>query len=121
MKWFLQFITAGVFLFTPSVARELGNQSCKHVVGHFEANVVPPGEERCPSGPARLLYLRAGLGGIQSNYQFVMKGAIPCAAIGGVPTTIFFTVRDGNLRHHHSYHGAIARTEQCNKTRPQLT
>jgi hypothetical protein len=29
-------------------------------------------------------------GGLQGTYQFVMTGAIPSAAIGGVPTILFF-------------------------------
>ena len=37
---------------------------CKPVVGHFEA---------------------------QGNYQFIITGAVPSAAIGGVPTILFFT------------------------------
>ena len=65
---------------------------CKPVVGHFEAQVVPPGTGHCP---ATAPFCTAGRvwGGIQGNYQFVLSGLTPSAAIGGVPTFVFFAGR----------------------------
>jgi hypothetical protein len=62
---------------------------CKPVVGHFEAQVVPPGQGHCPNAAP---FCTAGRvwGGIQGNYQFVMSGIAPSAAIGGVATIQFF-------------------------------
>lgn len=62
---------------------------CKPVVGHFEAQVVPPGQGHCPNTAP---FCTAGRvwGGIQGNYQFVMSGIAPSAAIGGVATIQFF-------------------------------
>ena len=91
MKRFFQFITACVLLLTASVAMVFGDQNCKPVVGHFEANVVPPGEGHCPPDPGAFCTAGRVWGGIQGNYQFVITGAIPAAAIGGVPTVLFFT------------------------------
>lgn len=63
--------------------------NCKPVVGHFEAQVVPPGQGHCP---ATAPFCTAGRvwGGIQGSYQFVMSGIVPSASIGGVPTIQFF-------------------------------
>jgi hypothetical protein len=62
---------------------------CKPVVGHFEAQVVAPGTGHCPAAAP---FCTAGRvwGGIQGNYQFVMSGIAPSAAIGGVATIQFF-------------------------------
>ena len=62
---------------------------CKPVVGHFEAQVVPPGQGHCP---ATAPFCTAGRvwGGIQGSYHFVMSGTTPSAVIGGVPTIVFF-------------------------------
>ena len=62
---------------------------CKPVVGHFEAQVVPPGQGHCP-GTAPFCTAGRVWGGIQGNYQFVMSGIAPSAAIGGVATIQFF-------------------------------
>jgi hypothetical protein len=67
------------------------DQTCKPVVGHFEALVVPPGQGHCPPVPGTFCTAGRVWGGIQGNYQFVMTGALPSAAIGGVPTILFFT------------------------------
>src|SRR6266550_5836905 len=91
MKQFFYFTTACVLLLTASVAPAFGNQSCKPVIGHFEANVVPPGQGHCPPDPTAFCTAGRVWGGIQGNYQFVMTGAIPSATIGGVPTIPFFT------------------------------
>jgi len=87
-----QFITACVFVFTAGVAPVLAAQSCKPVVGHFEALVVPPGKGHCPSDPTAFCTAGRVWGGIQGNYQFVMTDATPSVLIGGVPTILFFRV-----------------------------
>jgi hypothetical protein len=69
------------------------DQACKSVVGHFEAVVVPPGDGHCPPVPDTLCTAGRVWGGIQGNYQFVLTGAFPSVAIGGVPTILFFTGR----------------------------
>lgn len=93
MKRLFQSMIACVLLFTASVAPIFGNQSCKPVVGNFEAFVVPPGQGHCPPDPTTFCTARRVWGGIQGNYQFVMTGAIPSAVIGGVPSILFFTGR----------------------------
>ena len=67
------------------------DQSCKPVVGHFEAFVVPPGQGHCPSVPETFCTAGRVWRGIQGNYQFVMTAAEPSVLIGGVPTILFFT------------------------------
>ena len=91
MKQLFQYMTAFVLLFMASAAPVFAEQNCKPVVGHFEANVVPPGQGHCPSDPGAFCTAGRVWGGIQGNYQFVMTGAFPSAAIGGVPTILFFT------------------------------
>jgi hypothetical protein len=58
-------------------------QTCKPVVGHFEAQLVPPSD--CPSD-----FCTAGRvwGGIQGSYTFVMTTFV---ASGAVPSIFFFT------------------------------
>lgn len=80
---------AFIFVATPAAAA----QSCKPVVGHFEALVVPPGQGHCPSDPASFCTAGRVWGGIQGNYQFVMTALVPSAPFGGVPTIVFFTGR----------------------------
>ena len=80
MKRLFQFITACVLLLSAGFAPVFADQNCKPVDGHFEANVVPPGEGHCPSDPAAFCTAGRVWGGIQGNYQFVMTGAIPSAA-----------------------------------------
>ena len=91
MKRWFQLMTAVVLLLTAGVAQPFANQTCKAVVGHFEALVVPPGQGHCPSDPTALCTAGRVWGGIQGNYQFVMTGSIPSATIGGIPTVLFFT------------------------------
>jgi hypothetical protein len=67
--------------------------TCRPVVGHFEATVVPPGEAHCPPVSGVLCTSGRVWGGIQGTYQFGMTGASSSAAIGGVPTILFFTGR----------------------------
>ena len=88
MKRRFQFMTACVLLLSAGVAQVFANQTCKPVVGHFEANVVPPGQGHCPPIPGTFCTAGRVWGGIQGNYQFVMTGAIPSATIGGVPTRL---------------------------------
>jgi hypothetical protein len=81
-------IAASILLITtPAFAA----QSCKPVVGHFEAALVPPGQGHCPAD--RNAFCTAGRvwGGIQGTYQFVMTGQHPSILLGGVPTILFFT------------------------------
>lgn len=58
-------------------------QTCKPVIGHFEASVLPPAE--CPG-----VLCTAGRvwGGLQGTYRFVMTSLQPSAA---VPSIFFFT------------------------------
>src|SRR5438132_14389226 len=67
------------------------DQNCKPVEGHFEASVVPPGQGPCPPVDGTLCTAGRVWGGIQGNYQFIVSGLFPSAAIGGVPTVFFFT------------------------------
>jgi hypothetical protein len=69
---------------TPLIA----DQTCKPVEGHFEAVVVPPGDDFCPPDPSAFCTAGRVWGGIQGNYQFVMSSLIPS---GAVPTVFFFT------------------------------
>src|SRR6267142_1254582 len=91
MKRLLQSISACLLLLATAVTPALAAQGCKPVVGHFEANLVPPGQGHCPSDPMAFCTAGRVWGGIQGNYQFVMTGAIPSATIAGVPTILFFT------------------------------
>jgi hypothetical protein len=91
MKPVFQFISACVLLLAGVAGPVFGSQNCKPVVGHFEAQVVPPGQGHCPSDPTAFCTAGRVWGGIQGNYQFVMTGAIPSATIGGVSTILFFT------------------------------
>lgn len=89
MKRFSQCIAAFILALAAGVA--FAAQSCKPVVGHFEALLVPPGQGHCPSDPNSFCTAGRVWGGIQGNYQFVMTSATPSAAIGGVATILFFT------------------------------
>ena len=84
-----QAMTTCVLLLAAGAAPVFGDQSCKPVVGSFEAVLVPPGEGHCPPDAT---FCTAGRvwGGLQGNYQFVMTGAIPSSVVGGVPTILFF-------------------------------
>jgi hypothetical protein len=84
-------IATATLLLTVAALPALADQTCKPVVGHFEASVVPPGQEHCPNIPGAFCTAGRVWGGIQGNYQFVMTGALPSAALGGVPTILFFT------------------------------
>ena len=86
----LLYITA--FLLVGAVPL-LADQACKPVEGHFEAFVVPPGTGHCPPVDGTLCTAGRVWGGIQGNYQFIATGFFPSAAIGGVPTILFFTGR----------------------------
>lgn len=65
--------------------------TCKPVVGHFEAQLVPPGTGHCPNQPTAFCTAGRVWGGLQGTYEFVMTAAMPSAALGGVPTILFFT------------------------------
>lgn len=91
MKRLFLSICACLVLLAGAITPALGAQTCKPVVGHFEALVVPPGQGHCPSDPTAFCTAGRVWGGIQGNYQFVITGAIPSATIGGVPTILFFT------------------------------
>lgn len=83
-------IAASILMFTsPAFAA----QSCKSVVGHFEASIVPPGRGHCPADPNAFCTAGRVWGGIQGTYQFVMTGQHPSILLGGVPTILFFTGR----------------------------
>ena len=61
------------------------DQTCKPVVGHFEAAVVPPGGD-CASP----ILCTAGQvwGGLQGTYNFTMTSQQPS---GAIPSIFFFT------------------------------
>lgn len=87
-------ITPVIILFiTVMVIPAFGSERCKSVIGHFRANVVPPGVGHCPDIPDAFCTVGRVWGGIQGNYQFVMTGAIPANTIGGEPTVLFFAGR----------------------------
>ena len=68
-------------------------QTCKPVVGSFEAVVVPAGQQHCPPG-AQLCTAGRVWGGVQGTYQFVMSDQHPSIFMrDGMPTIIFFTGR----------------------------
>ena len=88
-------ISIVIATFTATAA--FAEQTCKPVVGHFEAQVVPPAD--CPAA-----FCTTGRvwGGIQGNYSFVMTTIQPSFA---VPTIMFFTgqsaitLKSGDLLH----------------------
>jgi hypothetical protein len=82
---------AWVLLVIGCVPTAFATQSCKPVVGSFEASVVPPGQGHCPPNPDAFCTAGRVWGGIQGNYQFIMTGAIPAGTIGGTSTVLFFT------------------------------
>lgn len=59
------------------------DQTCKPVIGHFEASVVPPPECTAPFCTAGRVW-----GGVQGNYSFAMTSLAPS---GAVPSIFFFT------------------------------
>ena len=59
------------------------DQTCKPVVGHFEAHVVPPPDCQAPFCTAGRVW-----GGLQGNYSFAMTSLQPS---GAVPSIMFFT------------------------------
>ena len=75
------------------VASAAAAQGCKQVVGHFEANIVPPGQGHCPADPNAFCTAGRVWGGVQGTYRFVMTAAVPSGAFGGVPSIVFFTGR----------------------------
>ena len=85
-----QLMTTCVLLLAVGAAPVFGDQSCKPVVGHFEAVQVPPGQGHCPPDPTAFCTAGRVWGGLQGNYQFVMTGAIPSVVVGGVSTILFF-------------------------------
>ena len=72
---------AVVLVFTAAPA--FADQTCKPVVGHFEAHVVPPPECTAPFCSAGRVW-----GGIQGTYSFAMTTIQPSLA---VPSIFFFT------------------------------
>jgi hypothetical protein len=93
-------IPACVFSLWAIVAPSYGEQSCKPVVGHFEASVVPPGTGHCPDVPAVLCTAGRVWGGIKGSYQFVMAGAIPVdlpPGLGGFASLITFNGGTGKM------------------------
>lgn len=68
-------------------------QECKPVVGHFEAVLVPPGQDHCPADPNAFCTAGRVWGGVQGTYRFAMTAAVPSVEFGGVATILFFTGR----------------------------
>ncbi len=68
-------------------------QSCKPVVGSFQAVIVPPGQDHCPNDPQAFCTAGRVWGGVQGTYKFAMTAAVPSGSFGGVPTILFFTGR----------------------------
>jgi hypothetical protein len=91
MKDSLTRAALGAVLIAAVPAAWSANDGCRPVTGHFEATVVAPGTGHCPPVPGILCTAGRVWGGIQGNYQFVMGGAMPAAAIGGIPTALFYT------------------------------
>ena len=90
MKGTLYRAALGVAMIACIPAAWSANDGCRPVTGHFEAVIVPPGTGHCPPVPDLLCTAGRVWGGIQGDYQFVMSGASPAAAIGGIPTAIFY-------------------------------
>lgn len=87
----LQSMTASsLLLLAAAAAPALAQEGCKPVVGGFEATLVAPGQGHCPAVPDAFCTAGRVWGGVQGTYQFVMTGASPSAALGGVPTILFF-------------------------------
>jgi len=67
-------------------------QSCKPVVGSFEARITAEG---CTAGPGLLCTSGRVWGGIQGNYYFTMASLVPTTAVApptaSVPSIFFFT------------------------------
>lgn len=84
--------TCFIALSVALVASPVLAQTCKPVVGSFEASLVPPGQRHCPAGAT---FCTAGRvwGGVQGTYEFVMTNQHPSILMGGVETIIFFTGR----------------------------
>lgn len=89
-RWFRS-IAASFLVLTMTAIPAAADQVCGPVTGHFEAVVVPPGQDHCPSDPSAFCTAGRVWGAIQGTYQFVMTGAMPSVLIGGVPTVLFFT------------------------------
>ena len=89
-RWFRS-LAASVLVLTMTAVPAAADPVCKPVTGHFEAVVVLPGEDHCPSDPMAFCTAGRVWGGIQGTYQFVMTGAMPSVVLGGVPTVLFFT------------------------------
>lgn len=77
-------VTAAVLVLAASTA--FASPKCKPVVGHFQAQVVPPGE------PCEGVLCTTGRvwGGIQGEYQFTMSSLVPSGPTG-VASIFFFT------------------------------
>jgi hypothetical protein len=81
-------------------------ESCKPVVGSFEASVVTAG---CLAAPGLLCTTGRVWGGLQGTYFFTMASAVPSTAIApptaAVPSILFFTgnstvtLKDGSEAH----------------------
>lgn len=80
-----------VVLLVFAAAPLFADSTCKPVNGHFEANIVAPGDGHCPNVAGTLCTAGRVWGGIQGTYQFVATAFFPSAAIGGVPSVLFFT------------------------------
>ncbi len=95
MKSIRQLVIAGSVLAISAVPLNAlpagAEQNCQPVVGHFEAHVVPPGQGHCPNVAGAFCTAGSVWGGLKGTYEFVMTNAMPSAAIGGVPTILFFT------------------------------
>ena len=78
------FTLAALLTLGPSIAR--ADQSCKPVVGSFEAQLVFAG---CTS-PVGLCTAGRVWGGLQGTYEFTMSNAMPNGD-PDVPTILFFT------------------------------
>ena len=82
MKTVFIFLTA----FALAASTAYADQTCKPVVGSFEAHVVPPP----PLGDCLAPFCTAGRvwGGVQGTYRFTMTSLQPS---GAVPSIFFFT------------------------------
>jgi hypothetical protein len=76
-------LVAFIVVLASTATAAFADQTCKPVIGHFEASVVFPPECTAPFCTAGRVW-----GGVQGNYSFAMTSLTPS---GAVPSISFFT------------------------------
>ncbi len=79
----LRFLAVAALALAIAPAVAIAEPSCKPIVGHFEAHVVPPPECTAPFCTAGHVW-----GGLQGTYEFAMTTIQPS---GAVPAIVFYT------------------------------